>query len=211
MSSRVICIARVNGSGGEEVGRLVADALGFQLVDEEIIQQAAAAEGISIDELSEVERRSSVLTRLMRGLAISGVADVGMGNAVMYMPDVLAHDPKSLRGLIQKSIHETADRGNVVIVSHAASYALGSGGGTLRVLVTAPNDVRVARVSAAGSLDAKEAAKAIAADDAGRAAYLKEFYGVGHELPTHYDLVLNSESLSAAAIAAVVVSAARAG
>ena len=25
-------------------------------------------------------------------------------------------------------------------------------------------------------------------DDAGRAAYLKEFYGVDNELPTHYDL-----------------------
>lgn len=210
MSSRVICIAKVNGSGGEEVGRLVADALGYQLVDEAIIQHAAEAEGISVDELSEVERRSSVLTRLMRGLAISGVADMGMGSAAVYLPDVLAHDPKSLRGLIQKSIHETAEAGNVVIVSHAASYALGANPGTLRVLVTAPNDVRVARVAAAGGLDPKDATKAIATDDANRAAYLKEFYSVGHELPSHYDIVLNSEMLSTQAIADIVVSAARA-
>lgn len=210
MSSRVICIARVNGSGGEEVGRLVADALGFQLVDAAIIQHAAEAEGVSVEELSEVERRSSVLTRLMRGLAVSGVADMGMGSAAVYLPDVLTHDPKSLRGLIQKSIHETADAGDVVIVSHAASYALGAAAGTLRVLVTAPNDVRIARVAAAGGLDTKDATKAVATDDTNRASYLKEFYGVGHELPTHYDLVVNSECLSPQAIADIVVSAARA-
>jgi len=210
MSSRVICIAKVIGSGGEEVGRSVAEALGFQLVDEAIIQHAAEAEGVSVEELSEVERRSTVLTRLMRGLAISGVADMGMGSAAVYLPDVLAHDPKSLRGLIQKSIHETADAGNVVIVSHAASYALGAKADTLRVLVTAPTELRVQRVAAASGQDTKDATKAIATDDGNRAAYLKEFYGVSHELPTHYDLVLNSESLSPRAIADIIVSAARA-
>jgi len=35
----------------------------------------------------------------------------------------------------------------------------------------------------------------IAESDAARAAYVKRFYGVGDELSTHYDLVLNSDSL----------------
>ena len=48
----------------------------------------------------------------------------------------------------------------------------------------------------AASLDSKKAAKVVADSDAARAAYLKRFYGVGDELSTHYDLALNSDSLS---------------
>ena len=54
----------------------------------------------------------------------------------------------------------------------------------------------------------KQAAKAVTEDDAGRAAYLKQFYGVDSELPTHYDLALNSDSLSTGVIAQLIVRAA---
>ena len=48
-------------------------------------------------------------------------------------------------------------------------------------------------------------------DDAGRAAYLRDFYGVDDELPTHYDLALNSDTLSTDVIAQLIVRAAVAG
>ena len=117
-------------------------------------------------------------------------------------------DSQSLRALIRQSIVETADRGDVVIVSHAASYALAGRSDVLRVLVTASRETRLARAAAAGSLGEKQAAKAVTEDDAGRAAYLRQFYGVDHELPTHYDLALNSDSLSTGVIAQLIVSAA---
>ena len=43
--------------------------------------------------------------------------------------------------------------------------------------------------------------------DAQRAAYLKRFYGVGDELTTHYDLALNSDSLSVELMTDLVVRA----
>jgi cytidylate kinase len=116
-------------------------------------------------------------------------------------------DPKSLRALIQKSIHETAEHGDVVIVSHAASHALTDDAGVLRVLVTASPETRSNRVAEAASLDAKKASKAVADSDAQRAAYLKRFYGVGDELTTHYDLALNSDSLSVELMTDLVVRA----
>jgi cytidylate kinase len=119
-------------------------------------------------------------------------------------------DPKSLRALIQKSIHETAERGDVVIVSHAASYALAGSDDVLRVLVTASAETRAGRAAQEGSLDNKTAAKAVADSDAQRAAYLRRFYNVGDELPTHYDLALNSDSLSIELMSDLVVRAASA-
>jgi Cytidylate kinase-like family len=38
----VVCVSHTTGAGGEEVGKLVADQLGYLYVDEEIVARAAA-------------------------------------------------------------------------------------------------------------------------------------------------------------------------
>src|SRR5205823_12475757 len=50
--------------------------------------------------------------------------------------------PADIRALIRETLVQTAARGNVVIVSHAASYALERGPDTLRVFVTASPKTR---------------------------------------------------------------------
>jgi len=193
MAARVICIARLRGAGGDDIGRMVAEALRFRLVDEEIVQRAAEAEGVDVAELTEVERRRGVLERLLGNLAAGAAADWYGAAALPMTPP--PQDPRSLRSLIQQSIHETADEGEVVIVSHAASFALAGRTDVLRVLVTASPETRIARVSELSNVDRKQATKAVEDDDAGRADYLKRFYGVGAESPSHYDLVLNTGTL----------------
>ncbi|HEX3089217.1 MAG TPA: cytidylate kinase-like family protein [Ilumatobacteraceae bacterium] len=211
MSRRVICISRLLGAGGSDVGRMVADGLGFRLVDEEIVQQAAESSGVSVEELADTERRTKVIDRLTRNLASAGGAAGLMTSSGAGAMDLSgANDPKSLRALIRKSIHETADRGDVVIVSHAASYALSGGADVLRVLVTASPETRAGRIAAHDSVDAKKAAKAVADSDARRAGYLRTFYSVADELPTHYDLALNSDWLSVDVMSDLVVRAASA-
>jgi cytidylate kinase len=103
---------------------------------------------------------------------------------------------------------ETAARGNVVIVSHAASFALEPGPRALRVLVTSSPRTRAQRVGAAEGLDEAQAARAIKDSDGGRRDYLKRFYSVGQEGPTDYDLVVNTDLLSTEQAAAIVVHAA---
>jgi cytidylate kinase len=80
----------------------------------------------------------------------------------------------------------------------------------LRVLVTASPHTRAARVSDAEGLDQADTARALKDSDAGRADYLKRFYDVGEELPTHYDLVFNTDSLSIERVAELVAEAASA-
>jgi cytidylate kinase len=208
MTRQVICISRLLGAGGADVGRMVADSFGYRFVDEEIVQQAAESHGVSVEELADAERRTTVIDRLIRNLTLAGGA-AGLMVSGAGTADVSGGtDPKSLRALIQRSIHETAERGDVVIVSHAASYALAGRDDVLRVLVTASAETRVARAAREGSLDNKKAAKAVAESDAARADYLRRFYSVGDELPTHYDLALNSDSLSIELISDLVVRAA---
>ena len=78
------------------------------------------------------------------------------------------------------------------------------------MLVTASPETRAGRAAQVAALDSKKAAKVVADSDANRAAYLKRFYNVGDELPTHYDLALDSDSLSIDVMSDLVVRAASA-
>jgi cytidylate kinase len=87
-------------------------------------------------------------------------------------------------------------------VAHAASIALAGREGILRVLVTASADTRELRL-ADGLVD-EETEGAVRESDAARADYLERFYGVEPELPTHYDLVVNTDVLTVERAAAAI-------
>jgi cytidylate kinase len=56
----------------------------------------------------------------------------------------------------------------------------------------------------------EEAERRIAASDRERLEYFKRFYKVQQELPTHYDLVINTDALTTTQAVAVVLAAAQA-
>ena len=192
MAATVVCISRTLGAGGEEIGRLVAGRLGFDYVDEDIVTRAAQRGDVSPEDVADAERRKSVLRRLLAELGTgSAVETYGLGPTGGDLPD-------DIRALIREAIEEVAARGNVVIVAHAASFALAGRKGVLRVLVTGSPETRASRSE--GS---------IKDSDAERADYLRRFYGVEHELPTHYDLVINTDAVSVEQAADLVALAAR--
>ena len=110
--------------------------------------------------------------------------------------------------LIREAIEQAAARGDVVITAHAASHALAPGASVLRVLVTASPSTRAKRVSEQAGVEIVKAERTVKAADAGRRDYLKRFYDVAEELPTHYDLVVNTDVISVDEAAAFVAAAA---
>ena len=207
MSCRVVCISRSDGAGGGEVGHLVAERLGFQYIDEEIIVRAAAKGGLSPGDVADEERRKSMLSRWLqemgRGAAIESY---GLAGAAELASE--GTSPDVIRSLISDAIEATAASGDVVIVAHAASRALSGRPDVLRVLVTASPETRAHRFSEVQGVAPKEATKSIKEADAARADYLRRFYGVDAELPTHYDLVVNTDVLSVEQAATLIAQAA---
>jgi len=195
MARTVVCISHAAGAGGEEVGRLVAERLGFLYVNEEIVARAAAKGGVDAADVADEERRKSLAARALNAIAQGGGEAWTLG-AVGPLSSRDELDSDDIRSLIRETIEQTAARGKAVIVAHAASYAIGHGDGILRVLVTASPETRTTRVAEAEGLDQAGAARAVKESDAGRADYLKRFYDVREESPTHYDLVLNTDALS---------------
>ena len=206
MTCTAVCISHTSGAGGEEVGRLVAERLGFLYVDEEIVARAAARGGVQAAEVASEERRKSLAARVLEAIAQGGDAWAMGGSVPLRAGEELSGD--DIRVLIRETIEQTAARGNAVIVAHAASHAVRPGPAVLRVLVTASPETRATRVAGAEGLDQAGAARAVKDSDAGRADYLKRFYEVGEELPTHYDLVFNTDTLSVEQAAELVSRAA---
>jgi Cytidylate kinase-like family len=204
----VICISHETGAGGEEIGRLVADRLGFLYVDEDIVVSAAAWSGIDPGKVASQERRQSLAVRALEAVAAGGAELPSLAGGLPAVSSTKHSSSDRIRAFIREAVVQTASRGNVVIVAHAASFALDPSDRNLRVLVAATPEKRTARIREAQGLDDSEAARAIKSSDAGRRDYLRRFYEVEQELPTHYDLVLNTDRLGVERAAQVILHAA---
>ncbi len=203
MKPRVVCVSRSLAAGGHHVARAISQKLGFRYVDEDIIREVADREQVDVSVIEDAERRQSFLVRLLDSLAVAPAPEM-----MAYSPGFFPLTPGEIeaagsvstterrRRLIREVVKETAQSGDVVIFAHAAAFALGAGDDILRVLVTASPQTRAERLAAAYDLSARDAEKAIADSDKARRDYLRDFYEIAHELPTHYDVVINTDVLS---------------
>jgi cytidylate kinase len=204
MGAKVVCISRATLTGAEEIAAQVASELGFRYVDEEIVTRAAQRRNLSPAEVATVERRKSHLITLMK--------DIGEGSVdvLNYIQNAKGNSIGDVRELIRQAITETAEEGNVVIVAHAASFALARHKHVLRVLITGSEFGRVTRWSlTSGGRSPRQAQEEIRESDRARADYLKRFYDIKHESPEHYDLTLSTDALQPPAIKELILAAAR--
>lgn len=197
-------MSHTTGSGGDEVGRRAAERLGYLYVDEDIVARAAAQGGLAPGDVADEERRKSFATRFLESMAEGG----GDAWALATTAGVELVRPADVRALIRETVAQTAARGNVVIVAHAASHALEPGPRTLRVFVTASEATRAERVAATEQVDEAQAARIVKDSDGGRRDYLKRFYSIDRESPTDYDVVVNTDVLSTDQAAEIVLRAA---
>jgi len=194
VARQIVCVSHAPGAGGRAVGRAVAERLGFRYVDEEVIAEAADWADVDPSVVADAERRKPLVERALGGLAYAGPGAEFAGPDAWGWAD-MGPAEADLRALIVEVLHAFADRGKVVIVSHAASFALADRD-ALRVLVTASPETRARRVAKEKDVGERDGVRQVKKEDDARADYLKRFYGVGQELPVHYDLVVNTDAMT---------------
>ncbi len=217
MSIRVVCVSRTMAAGGEMVGQLLAQRLGFRYVDEQIIERAARLAQVDPALVAAAENRQPFLRRIFDKLAmaydLAGPASIATGlpvDAFLADPGAYRASADELRVMIRAAIVEVAESGDAVIVAHAASMALAGVDGVLRVLITASPETRARRLAEGEKISEKDAVAAVARSDRERRDYFERFYQIRDELPTRYDLVINTDALVPDAAAEVISIAARA-
>src|SRR5690606_4725077 len=202
----VITISRQYGAGGSEVARRVAEALGWQVVDNELVEQVAVRAGVSPEEVAEREERApSFIERLTRTLASA--------NPELFPPPggtVADMEEASLVQITESVVSELARRGRVVMVGRAAPAVIGQQENALHVKLVAPRTFRTHAVSERFGVEPEAAARQLDEMDGKRSRYHREYYQRDWADPVNYHMTLNTGLLGLNGVAEIIVARARA-
>ena len=188
-SKRIITITRQYGSGGHDIGKALAKALGIVFYDKELISLAAKESGIApeVFEMADEKPANSLLYSLSVGLFNYGN---GLSNP---MDDLPLNDKLYL--LQHRIIKEKAEKESFVIVGRCADYILKEIPGVVKVFFYADIDSRVRRAIARHDIEPARAKQAIIKTDKNRANYYSFYSGQKWGQVENYDLCINTTRL----------------
>lgn len=215
MPANVVALSVQTGSGGFTVAHRVADKLGFRYYDWEITSEAASRAGVPPSDVIASERVPGFLERMMRRLgAVSTVSLEGSPgfsdpSPALYTTALQSMTSDDYRQFIERVVMELADRGDAVIVGHAAQYTLKDTPGVMRVLIHGSPVFRAERLASEQGVGLEAAKRTIKQSDKDRGELLKSVYHFDWLDAGMYDLSISTDHLSLEYATDVVVNAAR--
>lgn len=200
-----ITISRCLGSGGTEVGLMVARGLGWSFCDRCILRLAAETLGRARAGLAaQEERHCGFLEQMMNILSLG--SPEACYTPILDLP------------LYSRDLYEAQREVILRLVARAPSVLVGRGGfvalrgrpETLHVSLGADPEFRVRRLLERGMAASPEAARAaIEASDRERAAFIRDISGLDWHAPRNFDLVLDASRDGLEACAARIAAEAR--
>jgi len=193
---KVITISREYGAGGHTIGKRVAEQLGVELYDRDIVRETVKASGFEADVVEHEEEDVSKTSAFLKSLVSS---------SVHY------HDPQEVIHDVQRAvILQFAKEGPCVILGRCADDILrNSDIETLNVFIHADDLHRAVRISEmTGVTNATELQKMLAKKDASRRNYYAHYTGKKWGDSHLYDLTLDSGKLGVDLCVKLIVEAA---
>jgi cytidylate kinase len=174
----IVTVSHEMGSGGAELGTVLAERLGYRFVDQDMISQAARQYGVGEEKLSQVdETKPSFVERF----------------------DV---ETRRYITVLQSALLDVAEQDNVIIMGRGGQVLLRGITHVLRLRLMAPFDLRVKRVmkKMAGQMgetvDVRTTAEMVRRNDQEKFGRMRYLYDVDWSDPALYDAVLNTEKIS---------------
>jgi cytidylate kinase len=197
----LVTISRQYGAGGSEVARRVADALGWRLVDNELVERVGARAGLSAEEVAGMEERSpSFIERLAQVLATA--TPELFPPATGTVPEL---SEATLVRITEAVVAEAAAEGRAVLVGRAAPAVLAREREALHVKLVASRPFRIRVAATRLGTDLKDAERVVQQTDAQRERYHREHYARDWNDPVGYHMVLNTERLGYEGTVAIIV------
>ena len=183
-----ITVTRLFGSGGSEVARRVAEALGWRLFDGAFVDGIAKGLRATPAEVQAIDERApSLAERLADALALGG-GEVVSAALSTPMPPTEQRIAEVTREVIERAVA----RGPAVIVGRGAQAYLAAHTDVLHVHCYAPHDALVERTMKRDGLSEEEADKLVKAKNQQREQYVKRMFGRSWLAPEHYHIMLNT-------------------
>ena len=197
--NKVITISREYDAGGHTIGKRVAQELGIEIYDKDIVRETVRASGFETEVVQEEEEDVSKASTFLKSLCSS---------SVHY------RDPQEVIHEVQTAvILQFAKKGPCVILGRCADDILReSDMDVLNVFIHADDLHRAVRISEmTGITNATELQKLMAKKDSSRRNYYEHYthkkWGDSH----NYDLTLDSGKLGVDLCVQMIVEAAKAG
>ena len=184
----IITIGRQYGSAGLEIGKKLAEELGVNLYDKEMLKRAAKESGLC-EELFETHDEkptnsflySLVMDTYSLGYSSSSYADMPINHKVFLAQF--------------DAIKKIADEGPCVMVGRCADYALEDRKDVINVFIYADMDQKIRRIAKKYDLTDAKAKDIIIKTDKKRASYYNYYTNKEWGDAKGYDLCLNSGKL----------------
>ncbi len=181
---KIITIGREFGSGGRELGRRLAEELGYEYYDREIIAEISKKTALSEEYVQQVlERQPHTLY------------PITVGQSMSYVGNYTFSQVQSVYKAQCDIVRELAEKSPCVIVGRCADYILEEAK-PFKIFVYADMESRIARcISRAKegeSTDPKRIKKAIRKIDRERARYYEFYTGLRWGDRRNYDLCINT-------------------
>lgn len=198
----IITIARQYGSGGREIGELVAKALGIPLYDKELITEAATRGSLDekVTKLADESAANSLLYTLAMGSNV-------LGTTMHFGYKMPLNDKLFI--LQSEVIKEYAHEGSCVIIGRCADYVLRDEEKLLRIFVYGDLDHRQARVAERHpELKPGQIIDVISKTDKRRSSYYNFYTGNKWGKFDNYDIAINSSTLGIEGAAKIIAACA---
>jgi hypothetical protein len=185
---RIITVEREYGSRGGEFAHLLADYLGWRIIDNCIVDEIASKIGLDKRTVANCdERLDPWYYRLGKSFWHASVERMP---AIMASSEVF--DAERLTRLIRDYLNDRVAEGNCVVVGRGAASALINVPGTFHVFVYASTARKLAWFRDQFPDRANEAQQELEATDRRRASYIRRFYNQDWSDYRLYQLMLNS-------------------
>jgi len=182
----VLTIAREYGSGGSEIGHKVAEILGWECLDKQIIERVAAKGKLDSAWAAQVDEHAIVWwERLLKSFRQGGLESyVGEGTD-------LGADRDTVQVFTAGIIQEAAKIGNCVIIGRSAQCILRRYPHVFRMLVYAPLKEKLVRMKLRHPRD-RDLPALLRRTDSERLHYARYYYDCDSADPRLYHLSINS-------------------
>lgn len=177
---KIITISREYGSGGRQIGAMLAEKLNIPFYDKQLFAEASKRSGIHEDFLEKAEENGSRMYTHAFDFPWSGV------NMPLNDRIFLAQ---------ANTIQELAEQGPCVIVGRGGNQILKKRQDTLHVFIHADFEKRVRRIVEEYGVEASKAEKMIQTVDKNRASYLKAYTNQNFGEAANYHLCINSGTI----------------
>jgi cytidylate kinase len=182
----VLTIAREYGSGGSEIGRKVAELLGWECVDKQIIERVAAMGKVEPSWAEQADEHAIAWWDLVMKSFRRGGPESYVGEGAELVVD---HD--TVQAFTASIIQEAAKVGNCVIIGRSAQCVLRSHPHVLRMLVYAPLNEKIARMKLRHPQEHNLQAL-LRRKDSERIHYARYYYDCDSTDPKLYHITMNS-------------------